>query len=471
MTVLSMKKFFFRSFSLVFIVFTVQSCFVSKNYERPSLKEINNLYRTDQLPADSISMASLSWKQLFTDPYLSGYIEEGLLNNLDVRIALQQIVAADALVKQGKAGYLPSLTTRGTLTHLELARNSQFGSFFSGALDQYEFSGVLSWEADIWGKIRSSKRAAQANYLQQVASHQAIKTQLISQITVSYYQLLALDEQAKITKETIENRTKSLETIRALKEAGNVNQVAVDQTAAQLYNAQALLIDIEKNIFWSENLLSILLGKPSQVIERGKLEEQQLNPELSLGFSALLLRNRPDVVAAEYNLVNAFELTNVAESNFYPSFTFSATSGFQSIVFDQWFSSGSIFSTLVGGIAQPIFNRRQIRTQYEQTKAQQQQSLLNFEKTLLIAGQEVSDALFEFNAESRKSEFRQKEVEALRKAEANSEVLLNNGFGTYLDLLTARQNALNAELNVVDNKLQQLQSIVSLYRALGGGWQ
>lgn len=470
MTGQSMKKRNLVGFILILLLF-LQSCFVSKNYERPSLKEIDNLYRTDNLQTDSISMGTLSWRQLFTDAFLSEYIEEGLANNLDVRIALQQIAAADALLKQGKAGNLPSLTTRATLTHLELARNSQFGSFFSGALDQYEFSGILSWEADIWGKIRSTKRATQASYLQQVAAHKAIKTQLIAQITSTYYQLVALDEQAKITSQTIENRKKSLETIKALKDAGNVNQVAVDQTAAQLYNAQALLIDIEKNIYWSENVLSILLGKPAQAIARGNLEEQQLNPDLRLGFPALLLRNRPDVIAAEYNLVNAFELTNVAESNFYPSFTFSATSGFQSIVFDQWFSSGSIFSTLVGGIAQPIFNRRQIKTQYAQAKAQQEQSLLNFEKTLLTAGKEVSDALFEFDAESRKFEFRQKEVEALRKAEVNSEELLNNGYATYLDLLTARQNALNAELNVVENKLQQLQAVVSLYRALGGGWQ
>lgn len=470
MTGQSMKKRNLVGFMLILLL-SLQSCFVSKNYERPNLKELDNLYRTDNLPLDSISMGNLSWRQLFTDAYLAEYIEEGLVNNLDVRIALQQIAAADALLKQGKAGYLPSLTTRATLTHLELARNSQFGSFFSGALDQYEFSGILSWEADIWGKIRSTKRATQASYLQQVAAHKAIKTQLIAQITATYYQLVALDEQAKITAQTIENRKKSLETIKALKDAGNVNQVAVDQTAAQLYSAQALLIDIEKNIFWSENVLSILLGKPGQAITRGNLEGQQLDPDLRLGFPALLLRNRPDVIAAEYNLVNAFELTNVAESNFYPSFTFSATSGFQSIVFDQWFSSGSIFSTLVGGIAQPIFNRRQIKTQYEQAKAQQEQSLLNFEKTLLTAGKEVSDALFEFDAESRKFEFRRKEVEALRKAEANSEELLNNGYATYLDLLTARQNALNAELNVVENKLQQLQAVVSLYRALGGGWQ
>ena len=450
---------------------SVQSCFVAKNYERPDLKEVEDLYRNDAVVADTASIASVSWEELFTDKYLKEYINEGLENNLDIRIAIQQVLSLEAYMKAGKAGFYPSLSARATQTHQELAPNSQFGSFFDGAIDQYEFSSTLSWEADIWGKIRSSRRASRASYLQSVAAHQAVKTRLISEISISYYQLLALDQQSAITKKTIENRERSLETIQALKEAGTVTQVAVDQTAAQLYNAQALLVDIEKAIFRTENALGILLGKPGQGFERGMLKEQTIDTDLNVGIPMLLLRNRPDVIAAEYDFVNTFELVNVARSNFYPSFTLSATGGFQSLELETWLSSGSLFATIIGGLAQPIFNRRQLKTQFEVAEAQQEQSLLNFKKTLLIAGQEVSNALFEFNAETEKYTFRKKEVEALRLAETNSEVLLNNGFGTYLDLLTARQAALNAELNVIDNKLQQLQAVVSLYRALGGGWQ
>jgi NodT family efflux transporter outer membrane factor (OMF) lipoprotein len=402
---------------------------------------------------------------------LSEYIEEGLQNNLDIRIALQQITAAESYMKQGKMGYLPSLDAKASMTHQELAPNSQFGSFFNGSIEQFELTGNLSWEADIWGKIRSNQRATQASYLQSMAAHQAVKTRLISQIASNYYLLLALDQQHKITEATIENRKKSLQTIQALKEAGNVTQVAVDQTAAQLYNAQALLIDIEKNIFRTENAFAILLGKPASQINRSFLANQTLTRDLNIGLPAQLLANRPDVLSAEYSLMNTFELTNVAKSSFYPSLTLTGTGGLQSLEFNEWFSSGSLFATLVGGITQPIFNKRRIRTQYEVAKAHQEESLLNFKKTLLTAGQEVSNALYEYEAETKKYEFRQNEVESLRKAELNSEILLNNGFGTYLDLLTARQNALNAELNSIDNKLQQLQAIVELYRALGGGWQ
>lgn len=467
-----MKNIFAYKLSvLLLLAFTLQSCFVAKNYDRPDLHEIDRLYRTDHVATDSALTAVLSWKELFTDPLLSEYIEEGLQNNLDIRIALQQIAAAESYMKQGKMGYLPSLDAQASMTHQELAPNSQFGSFFSGSIEQFELTGNLSWEADIWGKIRSNQRATQASYLQSMAAHQAVKTRLISQLASNYYLLLALDQQHKITEETIENRKKSLQTIQALKEAGNVTQVAVDQTAAQLYNAQALLIDIEKNIFRTENAFAILLGKPATHIDRSYLGNQTLTRDLNIGLPAHLLANRPDVLAAEFRLMNTFELTNVAKSSFYPSLTLTGTGGLQSLEFKEWFSSGSLFATLVGGITQPIFNKRRIRTQYEVAKAQQEESLLNFKKTLLTAGQEVSNALYEYEAETKKYEFRQNEVESLRKAELNSEILLNNGFGTYLDLLTARQNALNAELNTIDNKLQQLQAVVELYRALGGGWK
>lgn len=456
---------------LILVAATLQSCFVAKNYERPELEETEHLYRTDNLPQDSVSMADVSWKELFTDAYLQQYIEEGLNNNLDIRIAIQQMAAAESYVKQAKAGFWPTIGADASLTHQELAKNSQFGSFFNGSLQQYQLSANLSWEADIWGKIRSQKRASQASFLQSVAAHQAVKTQLVSSIAGVYYQLLALDAQLEVTKATIENRERSVETIKALKDAGQVTQVAVDQNIAQLNNAKALQVDIERAIFTSENTLALLLGKQPQQFERSQLDGQSIDTEMKLGVPTLLLRNRPDVMAAEYSLVQAFEMTNVARTNFYPSLTLTAAGGFQSLEFNNWFDTGSLFANIVGGLTQPIFNQRKIKTQHEVALAQQEQALLSFKKTLLVAGGEVSNALYAYNAETKKYEFRQNEVEALRQAESNSEELLNNGFGTYLDLLTARQSALSAELNVIDSKLQQLQTVVTLYEALGGGWK
>lgn len=466
-----MKSIINKTLIVVVAAATLQSCFVAKQYSRPQLEETEHLYRTDNLPQDSLSMADVSWKDMFTDAYLKQYIEEGLQNNLDIRVAIEQMAAAEAYMKQGKAGYLPSLSARAQMTHQELAPNSQFGSFFNGSLQQYELTGNLSWEADIWGKIRSNKRAGEAGYLQSVAAHQAVKTQLVSAIATTYYQLVALDAQLEITEKTIATRDSSVLTIKELKNAGQVTQVAVDQNIAQYNNAKALKVELETAIFKTENTLSLLLGRPAVVIERSTLDSQQLEADIKLGVPATLLRNRPDVMAAEYGLINAFEMTNVARSQFYPSLTLTASGGLQSLQFDELFSSNSLFANLVGGLAQPIFNKRAIKTQHEVAKAQQEQALLGFKKTLLTAGNEVSNALFDYNAETEKFEYRQKEVEALRNAEANSEELLKNGYANYLDLLTARQSALSAELNMIDNKLNQLLSIVNLYEALGGGWK
>lgn len=466
----TINKNFSKGALVLMLALTLQSCFVAKDYTRPELEETEHLYRTDNLPQDSISLADVSWKDMFKDQYLAQYIEEGLQNNLDIRVAIQQIAIANAYMKQGKAGYLPTLTGTAQATHQELSENSQFGGFFS-SVDQYELSGSLSWEADIWGKIRSNKRAGEASYLQTVAAHKAVKTELISAIASTYYQLLALDEQLEITERTIATRDSSVYTIKALKDAGNVTQVAVDQYIAQFNNAKALKVDLQAAIFRTENTLNFLLGRPSEPIERSKLTEQQLDEKITLGVPATLLRNRPDVIASEYNLINAFELTNVAKSNFYPSLTLTASGGFQSLELDKLFNANSLFATVIGGLTQPIFNQRKIKTQHEVAKAQQEQALLNFKKTLLTAGNEVSNALYVYNAETEKFEYRKNEVEALRQAEANSEELLQNGLANYLDLLTARESALNAELNVIDNKLQQLLSVVTLYEALGGGWK
>ena len=465
-----------RNFSkaalLLVATLTLQSCFVARDYVRPDLEiETEALYRTENLPTDSVSIADISWRDLFTDQYLKNYIEEGLQNNMDIRIALQQMTAAESYAKQGKAGYLPTLSVGPNYTHQEYSENSQFGSIFSGGLDTYDVTANLSWEADIWGKIRSNKRATQAAYLQSVAGHQAVKTQLISSIANAYYNLLALDAQLEVTKQTIAIRESSVETIKALKDAGQVTQVAVDQNIAQYNSARALQVDIETAIFKTENTLSILLGKSPQHFERSSLDTQIIKRDIQLGVPASLLSNRPDVMAAEYGLIQSFELTNVAKSNLYPSLTLTASGGLQSLELDNLFNANSLFATVIGGLTQPLLNQRKLRTQKEVAMAQQQQSLLQFKKALLVAGSEVSNALFTYESETKKFVFKKNEVEALRTAEANSEELLKNGYANYLDLLTARQSALSAELNLITNKLSTLSATVELYRALGGGWK
>ncbi|MEZ7499465.1 efflux transporter outer membrane subunit [Flavobacterium sp. Arc3] len=466
-----MKNKIYRVALLGLTATVMQSCFVAKDYKRPELKTAD-LYRNEVVSTDTTSLSNVSWDKIFTDPLLQGYISKGLQNNLDVRIAMQNIVAAQATMKQGKAGYFPSLSVGTDWTHNIISKNSQFGAFLQDrSTDQYQLSGNLSWEADIWGKIRSNKRATNAAYLQTTAVTQAIKTQLIADIASTYYQLLSVDAQIKVAEETLINRDESIETILALKKAGNVTEVGVKQTEAQKYATELIIADLKNNVIILENTLSTLLNEPSAKIERSTFESQNMQPIITLGVPANLLRNRPDVIAAEYNLITNFEMTNVAKSGFYPSLKITATGGLQSIDLKEWFSANSLFANIITGLTQPIFNQRQVKTKFEIAKANQEKAYLQFEQSLLIAGKEVSDALAQYNNETYKITVRTKQADALKKAAKYSDELLTYGLANYLEVLTSKNDALNAELSLVDNKFQQYKAVIQLYKALGGGWQ
>ncbi|MXN91384.1 efflux transporter outer membrane subunit [Flavobacterium sp. Sd200] len=455
----------------------LQSCFVAKEYKRPDVKA-ENLYRTEVQVQDSTSLADISWDKIFTDNLLQGHIKKGLTNNFDIRVAVQNIVAAEAYLKQGKAGYQPTFNLGADWTHQELSNNSQLGALFSQQtgggrvrVDQYQITGSLAWEADIWGKIRSNKRALNATYLQTVAAKQAVQTQLISDIASTYYQLLSLDMQLKIADSTLVNRNESIEVIHALKDAGNVNEVAVKQTEAQKYATEIIIEDLKNSIVLMENYMNILLGQAPGPIQRSAFEDQQLNPEIKLGFSASLLRNRPDVIAAEYALVNTFELTNVARANFYPALKVTGTGGLQTIDIDNLFSANSLFANVISGLTQPLFNQRQNRTRMEVAKANQEAAYVQFQQAVVSASREVSDALANYNNETKKIGIREQQADALTKAADYSDELLEYGLVNYLEVLTAKDNALNTQLSLVDNRYQQYLAIVTLYRALGGGWR
>lgn len=447
----------------------LQSCFVAREYERPEIKT-EELYRTEVVNNDTSSIADLSWSQLFKDPLLQEYIRKGLESNYDIRIAMQNINAAESNLKQRKAGFFPMISANGNWTHQETSENSQFGGFFN-RIDQFQLGANVSWEADVWGKIRSTKRAADAQYLQSVAANQAVKTQVISSIASLYFQLMMMDAQIEIAKQNLINREQSVETITALKNAGQVNEVAVKQIEAQKFGTELIIEDLKYNIKVVENSLSILMGEAPHAIERNAITEQEFDAEIKEGVSISLLSKRPDVIAAEYNLVNTFELVNVARSNFYPALTISGSVGFQSLELRNLLSLNSIFANVVTGLTQPIFNQRQVRTQHEIALSNKEVAFLQFEQSLLVAGKEVSDALASYHNETRKLEIREQEVKALKEASEYSEELLNYGMANYLEVLTAKDSALNSELSLINNKFQQFNAVILLYKALGGGWE
>lgn len=468
-----MRRKFLYLYSLSALgLLSLQSCFVAKNYEQPNIVEETvdeDLYRTDKLVVDSLSMATLSWKDIFKDPILQDYIEEGLNNNLDIRIALQHINAAEAYLKQGKAGYFPTIGAQTEGMHQKFSKNTTTGAMQS-SMDQFELSAGLSWEIDVWGKIRSGERAAKAGYLQSIAAHQAVKSRLVSAIASTYYQLVTLDTQIEVTEQTLITRRNSLETTQALKDAGHLTEVAVKQTEAQVYNAEGLLIDLKHHARLLENTLSILLGSGPREIVRSTMDLEAIDSPLQIGVPSQLLSNRPDLRAAEFGLMAAFEQTNITRSQFYPSLTINANGGLQSMEIKDLFNANSFFAGVIGGLSQPILQGRRIRTQHEVAKADQESAKLNFMYTFLNASKEVSDAMYRIDAAEEKIMVKEKEYDALAKAVDYSQELLNHGLADYLEVLRAEENALFTNIALIDTQNEKLQSIIELYRALGGGW-
>lgn len=451
----------------------VSSCNIRKEYERPKDVTSENLFRTDMLPKDSLSMAEISWKEVFTDPILQGHIEKALENNLDIRIALQSINSAEAYLKQSKAAYEPTLSVGPNYTFQTQSVNTQFGQIIGTRryINQFDITLSLGFEADIWGKLKAQEKAQLATYLGTVAAHKSVKSGLVASVASAYYQLLTLDQQKKIISETIKVREQNLEVSKALKEAGTLTEVAVQQSEALVYNAQASLIDIDTQIQLLENTMSLLMAVPSQNIERSTLEVQVIPTKLKTGYPANLLANRPDVMQAEYSLMNAFELTNAAKAQFYPTLRITGSTGVQSVDIDRLFSVNSLFASVIGGLVQPILNKRQIRTNYDVSLANKETAYLNFRKTMLTAGKEVSDAIRVFSVQDSFIALKRKELTAYQNSVSFSKELVNYGMANYLEVLTANVSALNAELNISNAQYSKMKAAVDLYQALGGGWR
>lgn len=308
-------------------------------------------------------MANEIWQNLFSDPRLDSLIAEGLRNNLDLQAAIQRVVASEAYFNQSKAALAPSLSAQAGYTYV---RNSE--STNPNGAREYNAAQIKlqsSWEIDFWGKLNSAKKSAYANYLASDAAQKAVHTRLISNIALVYYDLLALDTKLEITKQTVQNNADLVETLKILKENGNVTGAAVVQSEATRYATEVTIPDIEQQIRETENTLCLLLGRIPGTIERGKLEEQKANDMLSVGVPSELLDNRPDVMQAEYNVISAYEMTNSAKAYFYPALTLTANAGLETLDLKDLFDPVSFAANIVGGLVQPVFNKRTNKTRLE----------------------------------------------------------------------------------------------------------
>lgn len=462
-----------NKYILMVVAATLLSACVTKKYERPTTISTDKLYR-DQASADSTTIADMPWQSVFKDDKLTALIQKGLDQNINLKNAIENIVQARATLRQSKLAYYPTLNVDASATRTkqsEAGLNFPAGININTLTTTYKLGLSTSWEADIWGKLSSSKRAALATYLSTDAAKQAVQTQLISDIANTYFLLLAYDKQLEITKATLESRIKNVEVIKALKEGAIVTGASVVQSEANQHAAEVLIPDLKRNIRETENALNILLGQAPGPIERGVLGTQVIPEKIAIGLPAQLLENRPDVRQAEFNFRTAFETTNLAKTYFYPSLTLTASGGFSNLQLTDFFSN-SVFYSIIGGLTQPLFNQGLNKTRLTNAQSRQVQALNNFQQSLLVAGQEVSNALYAYQMAVEKEDSRAKQIEALIKSVSYTQQLLEYSSATnYTDVLTSEQNLLAAQLSGVNDNLQKLQAVVDLYRALGGGWK
>lgn len=431
-------------------------------YNKYSSPEINTegLYR-DMDITDSISLASVSWQELFTDPLLQELITKGLEQNTDLNIARLRVEQAEALLLNAKLSYLPSVA---------LSPEGSIGAFDGAKPDRaYNLSATASWELDIFGKTTNAKRGAQAALEGSHAYRQAVQTQLISTIADSYYTLLMLDRQQAINEQTLVTWESSIRTFEALKAAGESNETAVLQAKANKLALESSIVATKQNIREIENQLSVLLGEVPQAIDRGDLSEQSFPDSLAVGVPVQLLRNRPDVMQAEFSLAQAFYATNAARAAFYPSITLSGSAGWTNNGGGIVTNPGGLIWSVVGSLAQPIFNKGTNTANLRIAKAQQEEAQLMFQQTVLNAGKEVNDALTQWQSANARLDLGDQQITTLQEAVRQTELLMRYSSVNYLEVLTAQQGLLTAEITQAQSKFDKIQGIIRLYHALGGG--
>jgi NodT family efflux transporter outer membrane factor (OMF) lipoprotein len=414
----------------------------------------------DTLASDSTNMGNLPWKEVFRDPKLQALIEQGLSHNVNLQTAMLRVDEAKASLLAAKLAFAPSfaLAPQGTVAR------------FSGVTaETYSLPVTASWQVDAFGGLLNAKRGAKSSLLQSEAYRQAVQTQVIANIANCYYTLLMLDKQLDITEKTAKMWGENVEAMKAMKKAGMTNEAGVSQSEATYYQVNATLPDLRRQIRETENTLSLLLAQSPQQIQRGTLADQQMPEKLSVGIPLQMLSNRPDVKQAEMTLASAYYSTNQARSAFYPQITLSGSAGWTNSAGSVIVNPGKFLLSAVGSLTQPLFARGANAARLKIAKAEQQAALLAFQQSILSAGSEVSNALYQYQVAGEKCIQRKQQIESLNSSVDKTQQLMKYGSSTYLEVLTAQQSLLSASLSDVADSFQRIQAVINLYQALGGG--
>ncbi|MBB1138983.1 efflux transporter outer membrane subunit [Myroides sp. WP-1] len=462
-----MKKYLY----IIPVALAFTACKVGKDYERPSLETPDQFYAGTQGNSTENTLAELSWQGFFAHDELASYIQVALEQNTDLQLAIKNIDQANLLFKQSKMALLPDLTMQVAGTHSELSKNSEVvRSGASRTNKDYTAHLDLSWELDVWGKIRREKEAALASYLQTQEVKRAIQNRLVAEVATAYINLLMLDEQLRIAEEGLTLRENTYAVTQKMYEVGNESIVAVQQAEAQWLEAQELLPQIEQEIALQESALGVLLNHfPQQIKRTSTLNAVQFSTELNTGVPASFLSQRPDIQIAELELKKANAKVGAAQGEMYPRLTISAQGGLNAIETSQWFNTpASLFGTVVGGLVQPIFQKKKLRTAYEVAVIEREKAAISFKNAVVVGYADVHDALVKIDKMQEREQVVQQRVDLLNTSLESIQVMFGLDKASYLEVINAQALALQSNLNYATLKRDYLASKIDLYRALGG---
>lgn len=451
------------------VLLSINSCKTPTELQNIPLPEYawENYKTLESETSGDVEKEHLDYTRFYNDPLLIDLIELALDNNLETQILQQRIIQAEASYKLSKKAWLP-------LINGEFGTNNRLSPLDKNLKDwnntsQWNLGLNAQWEIDIWGKLKYLRDAEEAKYLQIQITEKQIKNNLIAQIAEAYYQLIALKEALEITNKTIENWEQTVETMKALKIAGRVTEAAVTQSEAQLSSIKTSINDLKTNILKSEQHINYLLGRPQQSIETRAIDKDQKLPILEIGIPSDLLIQRPDLRIAYENVRATFFEKEAAKKYFLPSLTLTGSLGFNASQFSDIINPISLLGNIAGGLLQPIFHKGTNQARLQIAKAEEKASLYELESVYIQACMEVENLLYAFNQEQEKIKDRKEEIEKLRLSVEYTEELLESGFAIYTEVITAKQQLLQAELSGINDFIERQKLLIQLFNASGGG--
>ncbi len=450
----------FGHVALIAVLFAAMtSCGLYNKFQTPEYEETENAYG-DVLPAaDSLSAGDIYWRDFFGDDKLADLIDTALARNVDLGAALLKIDEAQANLKAARLAYVPSFSIPLTATYANGA--SSLSDLTTVGRDGWGFSlpVAASWQFDIFGSLTNAKRRQLAATMSSYEYARAVHASLVATVAAQYYTLMALDAEYLIYQETERNWAENVKQTELLMQAGKYKSSAVSQAKANYYSICNSLVDIEQQIHQTENQINSLLNKVSGTpIIRGTIDDWTTPEIIEVGIPVIVLSNRPDVRQAEYALAQAHYATNAARAAMYPTIAITGS-----------FSFYDVLASAVASLTQPIFQQGQLRANLKVAKAQYAELEGTFHQSLIDAGIEVNNAVINLKAAQAKTENYAQQVSNLQDAVKSTQLLMTHGSTTYLEVLTAQQTLLTAQIGEIGNKLSEISGVITLYQALGGG--